>query len=220
MSALRRIILRLLNALRPGRAESDLAREVSAHLALIEDDFIRQGMSQDAARQAARCAFGGVDHVKDLHRDARSFPWLDDARRDVHYAIRTVRRSPGFAGVAVLTIALGIGANTAIFSVLDAVLLHPLPFKDADRLVRLYENLPASESPNRRASRFGGIGAREYLALRDEARTLSHVVAHAIALVSVAGGVDTSRRELTALTSRAADARPHVHRRRGPAGAR
>jgi putative ABC transport system permease protein len=203
MSALRRIILRLLNALRPGRVESDLAREVSAHLALIEDDFIRQGMSQGAARQAARCAFGGVDHVKDRHRDARSFPWLDDARRDAQYAIRTLRRSPGFAAVAVLTIALGIGANTAIFSVLDAVLLHPLPFKDADRLVRLYENVPASESPNRRASRFGGIGAREYLALRDQARTLSHVVAHAIALVSVAGGVDTSRRELTALTSNA-----------------
>jgi putative ABC transport system permease protein len=113
-----------------------------------------------------------VEYSKDLHRDARSFPWLDDARRDVH-AIRTLRRSPGFATVAVLTIALGIGANTAIFSVLDAVLLHPLPFPDAEQLVRLYENVPASESPNRRASRFGGIEAREFLAVRAEARTLS-----------------------------------------------
>jgi predicted permease len=134
---------------------------------------------------------------------AASFPWLDDARRDLQYAIRTLRRSPGFAGVAVLTIALGIGANTAIFSVLDAVLLHPLPFKDADRLVRLYENVPASESPNGRANRFRAIGAREFLALRAEAKSLSHVVAHAIAVVSVAGGVDTSQRELTALSANA-----------------
>ena len=203
MSALRRLILRLINALRPGRLEAELEREVSAHLALIEDDLVRNGMSRDAARDAARCVFGGIQHTKDTHRDARSFLWLDDARRDLQYAIRTLRRSPGFAGVAVLTIALGVGANTAIFSALDAVLLHPLPFKDADRLVRLYENVPASESPNRRASRFGGIDAREFLALRAEARTLSHVVAHAIALVSVAGGVDTAQRELTALSSNA-----------------
>ena len=203
MSALRRLILRFINAMRPGRPEAELARERSGHLALIEDDFVRKGMTRTAARAAARRVFGGVEHAKDSHRDARSFLWLDDTRRDLQYAIRTLRRSPGFAGVAVLTIALGVGANTAIFSVLDAVLLHPLPFKDADRLVRLYENVPASESPNRRASRFGGIGAREFLALRAEATTLSHVVAHAIALVSVAGGVDTSQRELTALSANA-----------------
>ena len=201
MSALRRAVVRLFNAVRPSRREGDLSREVSAHLALIEDDFIRRGMTRDAARLAARRVLGGVAHTKDLHRDARSFLWLDDARRDVQYAIRTLRRSPGFAGVAVLTIALGIGANTAIFSVLDAVLLHPLPFDDADRLIRLYENVPASETPNGRPRRLGGIDAREFLAVRAQARTLSHVVAHAIALVSVAGGADTSQRELTALSS-------------------
>jgi putative ABC transport system permease protein len=201
MSSLRRAALRLFNALRPGRRDGELEREVSAHLALIEDGFIRQGMTRDAARAAARGVLGGVEYTKELHRDARSWPWLDDARRDLQYAIRALRRSPGFASVAVLTIALGVGANTAIFSVLDAVLLHPVPFKDADRLIRLYENVPASESPNGRASRFGGIDAREFLALRAETSTLSHVVAHSIALVSVAGGVDTSQRELTALSS-------------------
>jgi hypothetical protein len=201
MSALRRAVLGLFNALWPGRREDDLAREVSAHLAVIEDDLIGRGLTPDAARLAARRALGGVAHAKDLHRDARSFPWLDDARRDVQYAIRTLRRSPGFAGVVVLTIALGIGANTAIFSALDAVLLHPLPFPEADRLVRLYENVPASESPNGRPRRLGGIDAREFLAVRAQARTLSHVVAHAIALVSVAGGADRSQRELTALSS-------------------
>jgi predicted permease len=201
VSALRRLILRFVNALRPGRPEAELEREVSAHLALIEDDFIRQGMTRDAARQAARCVFGGIEHTKDSHRDARSFLWLDDARRDLQYAIRTLRRSPGFASVAVLTIALGIGANTAMFSVLDAVLLHPLPFANADRLVRLYENVPAAESPNGRASRFGGIRLDELIALRAQAKTLSHVVVHTIALVSVAGGLDTSQRELTATSS-------------------
>ena len=98
--AVRRFVLRLRNALRPASAEADLAREVASHLALVEDEHVRRGMTAEEARLAARRAFGGVALAKDLHRDARSFVWLDDLCRDLQYAIRTLRRNPGFAATA------------------------------------------------------------------------------------------------------------------------
>jgi predicted permease len=135
VSALRRFLLRLYNFLRPGRTEPDLARELSSHLALLEDDFIRRGLSQEEARLAAVRALGGVEQAKELYRDARSFVWLDDARRDLRHAVRTLRRAPGFTAAVVLTLALGMGANTAMFSVISGVVLRPLGYPDADRIV-------------------------------------------------------------------------------------
>jgi macrolide transport system ATP-binding/permease protein len=135
--AVRRFFLRLRAAVRPGRNEADLAREIAAHRALLEDDFVRRGMRADQARLAARRAFGSSALTADLHRDARSFAWIDDARRDVRYAIRTLRRTPGFTVVAVVTLALGIGASTAIFTLIDGVLLQSLPVRDAGGLVLL-----------------------------------------------------------------------------------
>ncbi len=142
MSALRRLVLRVINGFRPGRAEDELARETAAHLALLEDDLRRRGLSPEEARLAARRTFGGVEQTKDRHRDARSFVWLDDARRDVLYAVRTLRKTPGFTAAAVLTLALGIGANVTIFTLLDAVVFKPLPVPAAGELVTLYENGP------------------------------------------------------------------------------
>ncbi len=141
-----RFIRRLINVVRPDRAEPDLAREIAAHLALIEDDFRRRGLSAEDARLAARRVFGGVEQTKDRHRDARSFVWLDDARRDLQYAARTLRRNPGFAATAIVTLALGIGANTAIFSLINTLILRPLPVRHPEQLVELlsvYPNEPA-----------------------------------------------------------------------------
>src|SRR5260221_14615733 len=107
-----RFILRLINVVRPHRAEPDLTRELDAHLALLEDEHRRRGLSPDEARLAARRDFDGVELTKVRHRDARSFVWLDDARRDLSSALRPLPRSPRFAATAILTLALGIGATT------------------------------------------------------------------------------------------------------------
>ena len=152
MSELRRWLLRFRNAIRPGRADSELDREIAAHLQLLEDDFRRRGLAPADARAAARRALGGPEPVKRLQRDARSFVWLDDLRRDTSYAVRTLARSPGFTAVAILTLALGTGATTAIFSVVDHVLLRSLPIPAADRLVRVYESNPAEGRPREDAA--------------------------------------------------------------------
>ncbi len=135
MTSLRRPLLRLLNALRPGRGEEELQREIAAHLALLEDEYRARGLGDEEARFAARRAFGGVEQAKEQQREARSFSWLDDARRDASYAVRTLRRVPGFSVAVVLTLALGIGANTAMFTVLDGVVLKPLRYPAAERIV-------------------------------------------------------------------------------------
>jgi predicted permease len=132
---MRRFLYRLFNVFRPHRAEPDLAREIDAHLALLEDEHRRRGLTPDDARLAARRAFNGIELTKDRQRDARSFVWLDDTRRDLQYAARTARRNPGFAATAILTLALGIGATTIIFSFVSAVLLKPLTYPGSDRLV-------------------------------------------------------------------------------------
>src|SRR5439155_14791146 len=138
MAGLRRFWRRFVNVLRPGREENGLAREVASHLSLLEDEYRRRGLSAEAARRAARLAFGGVEQTKELHRDARSFVWIDNARRDVAYAVRMLRRHPIAAATATLSLALGIGLNAAVFSVVDWVLLRPLPYLAPHELVRVF----------------------------------------------------------------------------------
>jgi putative ABC transport system permease protein len=139
MSTLRQILLRLWNMVRSGAAEQELEREMAAHLALLEEKFRRDGMSPDDARAAARRSFGRLDHVRDTHREARSIVWIEDFGRDLQYAKRTLLAAPVFTLAAVLTLGVAVGGATAVFSLLDAVLLRPLPFPAADRLVLLYE---------------------------------------------------------------------------------
>jgi putative ABC transport system permease protein len=134
---MRRSFLRLLNAFRPCRSEPELERELTSHLALLEDDFRSRGLSDEEARRAAMLALGGVEQTKELHRETRSFGWVEDLKRDVRYAIRTLAKSPGFTVAVVLILAVGIGANTAMFGVLNGVVLKPLNYPDADRIVRV-----------------------------------------------------------------------------------
>ncbi len=146
----RRFAARLLSVIRPWRAEDDLAREIEAHLALLEEDHRRRGLTLDAARRAARLALGGVERTKELHREARSFRWIDDACRDVHHAVRRLGVDRGLAATVVLTIGVAIGGATAVFSVVDAVLLRPLPYRDPEQLVVMWE--PSDREPRNEAA--------------------------------------------------------------------
>jgi putative ABC transport system permease protein len=139
MTALRRLLLRLWNVVRRGPAELELEREMASHLALLEATLQDRGLSVEQARVEARRRFGRLERVRDAHRDARSLMWLDDLGRDLQYAKRMLLRSPGFTLAAGLTLGVAIGGAAAVFSLIDAVLLRPLPFPAAERLVLLYE---------------------------------------------------------------------------------
>src|SRR5579872_299409 len=134
---MRRSFARFANLFRTRRAEREMSREIAAHLRLLQDEFESQGMSPEDARRAAKRAYGGVDQTKELHREARSFIWIEQLFKDVRYGWRNLRRSPGFALTAIGTLAIGIGANVAIFSVVNDVLLTPLAVPDPDRFVLL-----------------------------------------------------------------------------------
>ncbi len=137
MAYWKRFLCKLRNFVRPARSEEDLTREIGSHLELLQDDFRRRGMSPDEARLAAKRAYGGIEQAKELHREARSWLWLEQVRQDIRFSIRTLRNSPGFSLTAVLTLALGIGANTAIFSLIDAVMVKALPVNHPEQLVQV-----------------------------------------------------------------------------------
>lgn len=127
---------------RRSRLEGEMDAELRFHIEAFAEDLVRAGVPREEAQRRARIEFGGIERVKEEGREARGLAWFDTLRQDFRYGLRTLYRSPGFAAVAALTLALGVGANTAIFSVVYGVLLEPLPYKDAARLILLNETTP------------------------------------------------------------------------------
>jgi putative ABC transport system permease protein len=130
------------NLFRRAQVENDLAAEIDAHVQLLADENVANGMPPEAARRQALVEVGGVEQVKTEVREARAGIWLEQLGQDLRYGLRMLRRSPGFAAMAVFTLALGIGANTAMFSVIDGVLLQRPPFPESSRVMIVYQKQP------------------------------------------------------------------------------
>ena len=133
---------RLRGLFRKRQLDGELDAELQAHLELLAEENIRRGMSPADARYAARREFGGVEQPKELHRDQRSIPFLDELLQDLRFALRALAKRPGFALVAILTLALGIGSTTAVFSVVDRILFRSLPYPHDERLVSFGDKAP------------------------------------------------------------------------------
>jgi predicted permease len=137
---IRGYLVRLFGLLNRARREREFSEELESHLAMHVEDNLRAGMSPEEARREALVKLGGVALAKELHREQRGFPMLETLWQDLRFGLRILRKNPGFAAVTILSLALGIGANTAIFSIVDATLLKTLPVKDPERLV-LFKSL-------------------------------------------------------------------------------
>jgi putative ABC transport system permease protein len=139
MTALRQLANRLLALARRRRLDAELDDEIRAHIEMAERDALRSGLSADEARREARRTFGGIEQIKEAHREQRSARWLETFVADIRYGWALLVRAPGFSLVAICILAIGIGANAAMFSLVDGVLLKPMPFPEPERVVRVWE---------------------------------------------------------------------------------
>jgi putative ABC transport system permease protein len=167
----REVVARVGGWLRRDELERDFEEEVASHLAMAADELERGGASPEEARRQARARFGGRDSVREQHRDARGLPIVDQTLLDLRYAFRMLRRAPGFAAVAVASLGAGIGLNTAIFSVVDGVLLRRAPVEDLDRLVMVWETDRVTGTTREPAS------FPDYLDFQERASTFSALAA-------------------------------------------
>lgn len=152
MKAIRRFFIRVRGLFTSSAIDTDFSEEIQSHLDHMTDDFVRQGMNRDDARRQATLAFGGaagVRHTREAVHDARGLPVIEQAAIDFRRAVRSLRKTPGFTLTAGLTLALGIGVSTAVYSLLDHVVLRPLPFHEAHRLMSIWEARigPADAAP-------------------------------------------------------------------------
>jgi len=171
MTWMRLVISRLAGLFRKQRLEQDLDEDVRTHLEMLTEENLRKGMTPEEARYAALRAFGGIEQVKEECRDSWGVRLINEPSQDIRYVLRQLRRNPGFASVAILTLALGLAASTAIFSVINGVLLQPLDYPDSGQLVAIQLLVP------KLARKFPmiPINPAAYLAWSDQAKSIAGI---------------------------------------------
>jgi len=147
--SLREAFNRVGSFFRKDQRDQELDEEMASHLEMAVEENMRRRMSADEARRQALLGFGGVQQALEQHRESRGLPWLDVLMQDLRFTFRTLRRDRGFTIVAVLILALGMGANIAVFSVVNTILLRPLPFRDPQQLVRIVQKNPKAGESSR-----------------------------------------------------------------------
>jgi len=184
---LRRLIGYMRALLQKDKVERDMDRELRFHLEMEIEGNVRRGMSPAEARREALMSFGGVEKFKEECREVRGAPLIDSLLQDIRYGVRILVRNPGFTVVAVLTLGLGIGANTAIFSVIYGVLMRPLPYKDGSQLVIVQQQAPLAHLLN------VPFSVKEVQDYRDQNQTLQGVVEHHSMSFTLLGGKEPQR---------------------------
>ncbi|HXI91915.1 MAG TPA: ABC transporter permease [Blastocatellia bacterium] len=187
MPLLSRIRKLASNLFHKNRVERALDDEMRAHLAMLVDEKIATGLSPEQARRSALIEFGGIDQVKEQVRDVRIGTRIEQVWLDVRYAARMLRKNPGFTAIVVITLALGIGVNTAIFSLVDGILLRPLPFEQPDRLVRLVQ------SQRQIGLESWNLSQATFTSLRDNTHSLEVVAAYSTSGANLTGDGDPER---------------------------
>jgi predicted permease len=187
MRGVRAWFSKLAGIFQADRAEQSFAEEMESHLALHIADNLQRGMTPAEARRIALLKLGGRDATKEAYRDQRRMPVWGAIRQDARFALRTMRRSPGVTAVSVLTLALGIGANTAMFSIVYGVLLRPLPYHDPTRLMDVFSSSPSRGFP------IGATSPPDFREMRDHNRTLASLSAYYSSAVNLSGDFAAER---------------------------
>ena len=193
MRFLRRFLIRLSNFITRRSTDQRLREEIAGHLAFQTEENLRAGMSPAEARRQAVLKLGAAEAIREDHHAEQSLPFFENLSHDLRYAVRMLLRSPGFSFIAVATMALGIGATTAIYSVIDATLLHPLPYPNPAELVRVEDDLPGIGAQD------VGLSVPEWRDLQSS-RIFQFVSIHAFASVNLTGGAQPERISFKSVT--------------------
>ncbi len=172
MTRLKQMVARMRALFQTSGLDRDFDAELESHVTMLAEDHIRRGMAREEAERAARLELGGLTQIREAHREARGIPFIDTLRQDLRYTFRTLRRDAGFTTFAILIVGLGIGASSTIFSVVNALLIRPLPFKDPVRLVWIANSGKEGDLSGQT------VPVGPFLDLRDQAQSLSDVAAY------------------------------------------
>jgi len=183
---------RVSSLFRRAQLDRELDAEIASHVQLATEENLQRGLAPDEAHRQALVRFGGPQQAKEQHREARSLPLLETLVQDLRFAFRTLRKSPGFTTIAVLTLALGIGASTSIFSVVDAVLLRTLPYPHPEQIVRIWEQTPSGHQINLADPNFDDFRAQN--------STFASLAKFGYGLSSVSGGSEPVRVNIAAVS--------------------